>query len=157
MTILDLTLAAAVASAGMMAPPVEEADHKGIEQAIATYNDGLIAGDPARVRSAIGESMFMFNGAFSGEPTQWEAHMYVAPERLDSWLGNFVRGAGPHQNSYRMVAVNVRSNAAVATTEDSGSNRFRKWAKEQVTWTLGKRNGEWKILGFFIRDIRNPG
>ena len=82
--------------------------------------------------------------------------MSVPADRLATWLGNFVGGAGPHQNSFRVVSVNVRANAAVMTTEDSGSNRFRKWDKERVTWTLGKRDGQWKILGFFIRDIRNP-
>ena len=152
----QLVLAAA-AILSIAANPIDSVDRAGIERAITIYNDGLIAGDPVRVRSAIGESMFMFNGAFSSDPSQWEAHMYVPPERLETWLGNFVGGAGPHRNHYRIVAMNVRANAAVVTTEDSGSNRFRKWDNERVTWTLGKREGQWKIIGFFIRDIRNPG
>ena len=106
--------------------------------------------------AAIGASMFMFNGAFSSDPTQWEAHMYVAPERLDPWLQNYVIGAGPHKVSYQMLSMHVRANAAVVTTEESGSNKFRKWDKERVTWTLGKSDGQWKVVGFFIRDIRNP-
>ena len=150
--------AAALAGLALIgpAPPIETSDRQGIEAAIATYNDGLTAGDPAKVRTAIGESMFMFNGASSGDPTQWEAHMYVAPERLDTFLQNYVVGAGPHRNSYRLIALNVRGNGALATTEDTGANRFREWTRERVTWTLGKRDGQWKILGFFIRDIRNP-
>jgi len=33
---------------------------------------------------------------------------------------------------------------------------FIAWENEKVTWLLGRRSNEWKIVGFFIRDIRNP-
>ncbi|MGH7599212.1 MAG: hypothetical protein ACREOI_22880 [bacterium] len=52
--------------------------------------------------------------------------------------------------------MNIRGNAAVVVTQETGKNKFRAWENEKVTWLLGRRNNEWKIVGFFIRDIRNP-
>ena len=152
----DAASAAPAASTPIINASVDPAERQAIERVIDTYNAGLTSGDLAKFRSALDDRLVMFNGAFSADPTRWEAHMYVAPERLDQWITNYVEGAGPHINRYELLSMHVRANAAVATTEDTGSNRFRRWDKERVTWVLGKRNGEWKIVGYFIRDIRNP-
>lgn len=144
------------ADAPRVHPTVTAEDRHAIEAVLKTYNDGLTSGDLAKFRSALDDRLLMFNGAFSADPADWEAHMYVAPERIDQWISNYVEGAGPHANKYALLSLHVRANAAVATTEDTGHNRFRKWERERVTWILGKRNDQWKIVGYFIRDIRNP-
>ena len=139
------------------AQPSSEPSERGqVEGAIAAYNQALSAGDVAKFRAALADQIFMFNGASSGDPTAWESHMYVPPDRIDRWTENFVTGAGPHFNSYKVLSVNIRANGAVVTTEDSGRNRFRSWDKLRVTWLVGKRGADWKIVGFFIRDITNP-
>ena len=148
-----LVLAATGASAQPAAPVEERA---AIEQAVAAYNDALTAGDVARFRASLADQIFMFNGAFSSDPTAWEAHMYVAPERLEQWTQNFVIGAGPHSNRYKVLSVNARANGAVVTTEDTGRNKYLSWDKMRVTWLVGKRADGWKVTGFFIRDITNP-
>jgi ketosteroid isomerase-like protein len=137
-------------------PAAAVAERADVERAIAEYNDALTAGDAARFRASLADQIFMFNGASSGDPTAWEAHMYVAPENLVRWSENFVTGAGPHSNSYKVLSVNVRANGAVVTTEDTGRNKYRSWDKMRVTWLVGKRAGKWKVAGFFIRDITNP-
>ena len=159
--LLALSVGAAQVAPPQAAPPrihpaVTAEDRHAIEAVLKTYNDGLTRGDLARFRSALDDRLLMFNGAFSADPTDWEAHMYVAPERIDQWVRNYVEGAGPHANRFVLLGLHVRANAAVATTEDTGHNRFRKWEKERVTWLLGRRNDQWKIVGYFIRDIRNP-
>ena len=44
----------------------------------------------------------------------------------------------------------------MVVTRESGRNRFRTWNGEIVTWFLGRGPGGWKIVGLFIRDLRNP-
>jgi hypothetical protein len=139
------------------AKQVSAEDRSGIAAAIATYNKGLTSGDSRLFRSSIAGGIFMFNGAKSDDPTGWEAHMYQPPERMETWSENFVKGAGPHFNEYQLLSVNVRANAAVATTEDTGRNKFRSWSKERITWMLARVDGSWKIIGFFIKDATNPG
>jgi hypothetical protein len=148
--ILPVSIPGVAQSAG------DETERAQVEKAIAAYNESLSAGDVAKFRASLADQIFMFNGASSGDPTAWESHMFVPPERIERWTENFVTGAGPHVNAYKVLSVNIRANGAVVTTEDTGHNRFRSWDKLRVTWLVGKRGADWKIVGFFIRDITNP-
>jgi hypothetical protein len=123
---------------------------------IARYHQGLIEGDPDLVLAALGDEFIMFNGNFSGEPTAWQAHMFLAGPTLRDWPTTFLREAGPYLNRYEIVHTHIRGRAAVVVTRDTGRNRFREWTNEMTTWLLGQREGEWKIVGYFVRDIRNP-
>ncbi|HEU5039447.1 MAG TPA: hypothetical protein VFT84_01420, partial [Gemmatimonadales bacterium] len=111
---------------------------------------------PDRVRATLGSSFIMFNGAHSGDPHNWEVHMYLAGPDLDAWPARFVSGSGPHENALRVVRVNLRRDAALVVTEETGRNRFRQWDGEVVTYLLGREGDRWRIVGYFIRDIVNP-
>jgi hypothetical protein len=98
----------------------------------------------------------MFNGANSGDPKDWEVHMYLAGDDLDAWPERFVSGAGPHESAIRVVRVHLRRDAALVVTQETGRNRFRQWNGELVTYLLGREDDRWRIVGYFIRDIANP-
>jgi hypothetical protein len=98
----------------------------------------------------------MFNGNFSGDPRTWEVHMYLAGPRLKEWPVNFLRQAGPYENQYQVIRVYLRGDAGLVVTEETGRNRFRQWNRELVAYLLGREDGQWRLVGYFIRDIANP-
>lgn len=55
-----------------------------------------------------------------------------------------------------MVRVNLRGDAGLVVTEETGRNRFRQWNRELVTYLLGREAGRWRLVGYYIRDITNP-
>ena len=124
--------------------------------AFSNYHEGFSKGDPEMVLDAIGAEFFMFNGNFSGDPTDWQAHMYLQGTDREQWPQMFLQEAGPYENQFGFLHVDIRGEAAIVVTLESGRNRFRVWKDEVVTWFLGRRDNNWKILGFFIRDISNP-
>jgi hypothetical protein len=126
------------------------------EDAVAAYNDGFNRGDIARVRASIGDTLLMASGNHSGEPRDWASHQFLAGAALEDWPGWMVREAGPFENRWDVVSVSTRRDGAVVVTRESGRNRFRSWDEETVTWFLGRSAGGWKIVGLFIRDLRNP-
>ena len=123
---------------------------------ISRFHEGLTAGDPDLVLAALGSEFIMFNGNYSADPTVWQAHMFLTGQALEAWPEAFLREAGPYENQYEFSHTHVRGNAAIVVTRETGRNRFRSWQDEIVAWLLGRRDGEWRIVGYFIRDIRNP-
>jgi hypothetical protein len=127
-----------------------------IEDVVSRYHRGFIQNDPEMVLSSLGNEFIMFNGNYSGDSTRWEAHLFRTGDDLKRWPARFLEQAGPYQNTFEFLHLDVRNSAALVVTKETGKNRFRSWRNEVVTWLLGKRNGEWKIVGFFIKDIKNP-
>jgi hypothetical protein len=127
-----------------------------LEEAISKYHAGFIKNDTAMVLSAIGKDFIMFNGNFSGDPAQWQAHLFLSGDNLRRWPAVFLKQAGPYENRHEFLHTSIRNNAAIVVTLETGKNKFRAWKNEKVTWLLGKSNEEWKIVGLFIKDIRNP-
>jgi len=123
---------------------------------IICYHQGFIDNDPDMVRAVLGQEFIIFNGNYSAEPTYWQAHLFREGQALQDWPAAFLAEAGPYENQYEFLHTHVRGDAAVVVTRETGRNRFRKWTDEVVTWLLGQRRGEWRIVGYFIRDIRNP-
>ena len=123
---------------------------------IIRYHQGFITNEPETVLAALGQEFIMFNGNFSAEPSDWQAHMFLTGSALQTWPAIFLKEAGPYENQYTFIHTHVRGDAAVVVTRETGRNRFRTWENETVTWLMGQRNGEWRIVGFFLRDIRNP-
>jgi hypothetical protein len=152
-TLLSLLLATAPGAARASAAPTDSADAVAV---VEEYHEALRRNAPDRVRAALGSSFMMFNGAHSGDPRDWEAHMYLAGADLDAWPARFVSGSGPHETTVRVVRVHLRRDAALVVTEESGRNRFRRWEGELATYLLGREGGRWRIVGYFIRDIANP-
>jgi hypothetical protein len=131
-------------------------DSAAIVAVVEEYHEGFRRDDPGRVSAVLGPSFTMFNGNFSGDPRTWEVHMYLAGPRLTEWPVNFLRQAGPYQNQVRVVRVNLRGDAGLVVTEETGRNRFREWNRELVTYLLGREGGQWRLVGYYIRDIANP-
>ena len=134
------------------APP----DSAAVVAAVEEYHEGLRRSDPGRVTAVLGPSFTMFNGNFSGDPRAWEVHMYLAGPRLEEWPVNFLRQAGPYENRIQVVHVYLRGDAGLVVTEETGRNRFREWNRELVTYLLGREDGRWRLVGYFIKDIANP-
>lgn len=138
---------------GAPAPP----DSAAVVAAVEEYHEGLRRDDPSRVTAVLGPSFTMFNGNFSGDPRAWEVHMYLAGPRLAEWPVNFLEQAGPYENRIQVIRVYLRGDAGLVVTEETGRNRFREWNRELVTYLLGREGGRWRLVGYFIRDIANPG
>jgi hypothetical protein len=136
--------------------PGDTMDLTSIESPISRYHQGFIDNDPKQVLSALGSTFTMFNGSFSGDPRQWESHMFLTGENLQNWPATFISDAGPYENTYEVVHTYERGDSALVVTLDTGKNRFRSWEGELTTWLLGRVDGQWKIVGYFLRDIQNP-
>ena len=124
--------------------------------AVEEFHEGFRRNAPARVSAVLGPSFVIFNGNFSADPRTWQAHLYRTGSRLADWPGNFLREAGPYENVVRIVRVHLRNDAAVVVAEETGHNRWRSWDKEIVTYLVGRDEGRWRLVGYFIRDIANP-
>jgi len=131
-------------------------DQQAAQAAVSAYHQALISGDGRAARKAISEEFTMFNGNFSGDPALWQAHNYMSGVALDAWPKDFVKFAGPYKNDYEFISTHARGDAAIVVTTETGSNKFRAWKDETVTYWLGRQDGEWKITSLFIRDIKNP-
>lgn len=131
-------------------------DSAAVLAAVEEYHEGLRRNAPGRVSAVLGPSFTMFNGNFSGDPRAWEVHMYLAGPRLAEWPVNFLRQAGPYENQVQVIRVDLRGDAGLVVTEETGRNRFRQWDRELVTYLLGREAGRWRLVGCFIRDIANP-
>lgn len=136
--------------------PAASPEEAALRKAISAYQSGLINNDLKLFLSSLGKEIFMFGGNFSDDQTKWQAHLFRRGKDLRKFAENFLTGAGPHRNSVEFLSFHVRGSAAVVVTKETGRNKFREWTDETVTWLLGKRDGNWKIVGFFIRDVKNP-
>lgn len=135
---------------------VSPEDAKALGDVITAYNNGLSSNNAQLTLSSIGAEFIIFSGSASGDPTEWQAHLFRTGEGLKTYVSNFIKSAGPHENKYQVLHIYVRSDAAVVVTKDTGKNKFRTWKDETITWLLGRRDGVWKLTGYFIRDIKNP-
>ncbi|WP_422358558.1 DUF1579 family protein [Reichenbachiella sp.] len=135
--------------------PINE-EHSRLKEIISNYHQGLSQNKPKLVLSALGDQFIMWNGNYSPNPINWQAHMSLSGEDLKEWPAWMIQQAGPYANTFDILSVNVRANSAVVVTLDTGQNKFRKWKEEQTTWLLGKKDDDWKILGYYLQDISNP-
>ena len=146
---------------GPAEPPASRAsaspDELDLRAVLSNYQNGLVKNDEKLFVSSLGKEMIMFSGNFSDDPTKWQAHLFLSGENLENWATHFVKNVGPHSSRFEFLSFHVRNNAAIVVTREAGSNKFRQWKDERVTWLLGKQDGGWKIVGFFIRDLKNPG
>jgi len=123
---------------------------------VEEYHEGFRRNAPARVTAVLGPGFTMFNGTYSGDPQTWEVHMYLAGPRLTEWPVSFLKQAGPYENRLQVLRVYLRGDAALVVTEETGRNKFRQWDRELVTYLLGRQEGQWRLVGYFIKDIANP-
>lgn len=133
-----------------------EVEHVKLKEAIDNYHNGLSQNKPELVLSALGDQFIMWNGNYSPDPVNWQAHMSLSGDDLKEWPVWMIKQAGPYSNSFDILSVHIRSNSAVVVTLDTGQNKFRRWEGEQSTWLLGKKNDEWKILGYYLQNMSNP-
>lgn len=141
---------------GLAAASTTPPDSVAVVAAVEEYHEGFRQNAPGRVTAVLGPSFTMFNGNFSGDPHTWEVHMYLAGPRLTEWPVNFLKQAGPYENKLEVVRLYLRGDAALVVTEETGRNKFRQWDRELVTYLLGRQDGNWRLVGYFIRDIANP-
>ena len=129
-----------------------------LTQPVENLRKASNAGDAEGVRNCFGTSLTMLSGNFSGDPLEWEAHQFLAGDDIGAWAEMMITQAGPQIISHQEIKhVHERVRSALVVTSETGSNKFRQWQDELTAYWLGNINGEWKIMGFFIRDIRNPG
>ncbi|MCI0712985.1 MAG: hypothetical protein L0154_22710 [Chloroflexi bacterium] len=133
-------------------------DHNSLQIPVQHLREGFNNGDVEQIVNCFGSSITMLSGNFSGDPLQWEAHEFLAGDAIRPWAEMMVTRAGPQViTQQEILHVHERVNGGLVVTRESGSNRFRDWQDELTAYWLGNIDGEWKIMGFFIRDIRNPG
>jgi hypothetical protein len=124
---------------------------------VENLRKGFNGGDVELVASCFGQSLTMLSGNFSGDPLEWDAHQFLAGAEFRQWAEMMITQAGPQIITLQeIMRVHERSGAALVVTRETGSNKFREWQDELTTYWLGNIDGEWKIIGFFIRDSRNP-
>jgi len=127
-----------------------------ITQSVNRYNRGFINEDFELIRNAIGSHLTMINGNFSGELKDWQAHQFLNEGEIDAWIEMMLINAKPFENNIDFKNVHVRGNSAIVVTQEKGKNKFRYWEREQVAYLLGRIAKEWKIVGIFIKNLKNP-
>ncbi len=123
---------------------------------VAAYHAGFTNSDFDQVRRTLGTQLTMTNGNASDSPNEWQAHQFLSGEEIDAWIANMLQNAAPFRNTIELLSTSERNNCAIVVTIENGKNSFRRWRHEVVTYYLGKIDGEWKIVGFFIKDAKNP-
>lgn len=132
-------------------------EEKAIEAIIRNFHQGFVLGNELLIKNSSGNTLIMFNGNFSDDQREWQPHMSLDEKEVVEWASWMIQNAGPHTNRIEVKSVKFRQNAALVVTEESGSNKFRTWTDQTVTYLLSKREEKWGITGFFIRNIKNPG
>ena len=150
-----MMLFAGTSVASAQPAPDTTADADAAVATLTAFHSALTAGQPERARSELGATMFMADERTAARD-RLRAHLYLTGERLDRWPANYLSQVGPYANSFRVVSRNIRGDAAVLITRDTGSNGFRRWTDEEVAWFLGRSDGKWRIVSMIIRDIQLP-
>ena len=127
-----------------------------IRALVNDYSNGFVENDARLIRNAIGQSLVMINGNFSGEPEDWQAHQFLYELEIEDWISMMLDNAGPFENKIAIKNINLRGNSGLVVTEENGKNKFRSWEKEEVAYMLGKTARQWQIIGIFIKNIKNP-
>jgi hypothetical protein len=131
-------------------------EREAVTKVLSGYHAALQAGQPEKVLEFIGPTLFMADEKSTAESDRLNAHLFLTGQTLQSWPGNYLKQVGPYSNEFRVLSVSIRRDAAVVITRDTGRNRFRSWKDEEVGWLLGRTSGEWRVVGFIIRDIQLP-
>ncbi len=127
-----------------------------ISRVVHDYSEGFVKSDSDLIRNVIGQQLMMVNGNFSGEPVDWQAHQFLSGNEIDQWIEMMLKQAGPFENQVVVKNIDLRGNSGLVVTKETGKNKFRSWENEEVAYMLGKVPQGWKIVGFFIKDLRNP-
>ncbi|MEX0288055.1 MAG: hypothetical protein AB3N14_03010 [Flavobacteriaceae bacterium] len=127
-----------------------------IHKLVRDYSNGFVENDSRLIRNAIGQSLVMINGNFSGDLKDWQAHQFLNKAEIDEWISMMLSNAGPFENRIEIENISLRGNSGLVVTEERGKNAFRSWEEEEVAYMLGKLSGQWKIIGIFIKNIKNP-
>ena len=135
---------------------VDQSDRDTIERLINSYHVGFIEGNFEMIRNSIGEHLIMMNGNFSDDPVDWQAHQFLNSTEIDDWTHMMLNNAGPFENKIEILNIHINASAAIVTTREEGNNKFRSWKNEQVVYMLGKIDTNWKIVGFYIKNLKNP-
>lgn len=126
---------------------------KPVENLREAFNDS----DVELVTSCFGPTLTMLSGNYSGDPLAWDAHQFLVGAEIRQWAEMMITLAGPQIITQQEIKrAHERAGAALVITSETGSNKFREWHDELTAYWLGNIDGEWKIMGFFIRDSRNP-
>ena len=133
-----------------------QAELDSIRRLVNDYSNGFVDNDARLTRNAIGQSLVMVNGNFSGNPVDWQAHQFLNEAEINEWISMMLDNAGPFENWIEIKNINLRGNSGLVVTEEKGKNKFRNWEKEEVAYMLGKTAHQWKIIGIFIKNIKNP-
>lgn len=135
---------------------IHQPTNDSIKQLITNYHQGFINKNFDLVRNSIGQQLIMINGNFSNDPMNWQAHQFLNTVQIDDWINRVLNNAGPFNNEIEIKKIHINANSAIIIANEHGNNKFRNWENEQVVYMLGKINLEWKIIGFYIKDIKNP-
>jgi len=127
-----------------------------IGQIVQNYSNGFVSTNFDGIRNSIGQQLIMINGNFSSEPVDWQAHQFLNEKEIDDWIVMMLNNAAPFENKIAIKNVDMRGNSAIVVTLEKGQNKFRNWENEEVAYMLGKTSLEWKIIGIFIKNVKNP-
>ena len=133
-------------------------DHNLLQIPVQNLREGFNNSDIEQIITCFGSSIMMLSGNFSGDPLKWEAHQFLPSDAIRPWAEMMITHAGPQMiTQQEILHVHERVNGGLVVTRETGKNKFREWQDELTAYWLGVIDGEWKIMGFFIRDIHNPG
>ena len=125
-----------------------------VNAVVRHYNEAILAGNYKSLRGTISEQFMMSNLSTRGDKTTWEPHMFLSGDDIAEWTRDFIKMTAPHQNKVSILSSQQNTDAAIVVTSETGSNKFRSWTNERVTYFLGRQNNEWKILAYVIEDIQ---
>ena len=134
----------------------DEAEREAVVAVLGEYHAAFEAGKPEEVAALLGSTFFIAEDKSSGGADRVGAHLFLAGEEVEQWPAAYLAEAGPYENVFNVLSVSLRGNAAVALTVDTGKNKVRSWQDEEIAWFFGRTEGQWRLVGFIVRDIQLP-
>ncbi len=135
---------------------VKNDDEAQLRAVLNNYHSGFDKNNAELIRKTIADDYIMFNGNYSDDPSDWQAHQFLHKTAVDEWIDMMITEVSPIENVYEINNINIYNNAAIVVTIETGKNNFRTWKNEKVTYLFGKVGADWKMVGFFLKDMKNP-
>ena len=115
-------------------------------QTVHNFITGFTEGNAQQIIDSLGPNIIMVGS----DESHLEAHMFLKGDAIAEWAQGMLDEAGPHTNKYEVVSTSERMSAMIVITKETGSNKFRTWENQRVTYMLGDFDGQWKILTYSI-------
>ena len=128
-----------------MADDVQE-----IQQVVSRYHQAITDKDVETAIGCLGETYFRFGRGGEGaadDPTRWGWPGFGTREDMGQWFS----GGGTYTNTIEFLNTDVRKNAALVVTQETGSSSggdgASSWEGVTNVWCMAHIDDSWRIVG----------